>query len=169
MTPRLPLLAALLGAAGLLPFLGTGYVSLSTPDPRATQALIALIAYGAVILAFLGGVQWGFVLQPTAAQQSQDVADGASGRVASLRLALGVAPALIGWVALLASTALPSEAALAILLAGFLATVGFEQHARRRGLMPPGYMVLRWVLTVVVVAVLTTVMVLRLIGAHIIF
>jgi hypothetical protein len=35
--------------------------------------------------------------------------------------------------------------------------------------MPSGYMVLRWVLTIVVVAVLTTVLVLRLVGGRLLF
>jgi hypothetical protein len=164
MTQRLPLLAAFLGVAGLVPFVGAGYVTLATPEPRATQALAALIAYGAVILSFLGGVHWGFAVQPAPME-----AMAPSARAQSLRLGLGVVPALVAWVALMAALSVTPDAGLAVLLAGFLVTVGVEQQASRRGLVRPGYMFLRWILTVVVVAVLTTVLVLRLIGAHIIF
>jgi hypothetical protein len=168
MNQRLPLLAAVLGAAGLLPFLGAGYVTLSTPEPRATQALAILIAYGAVILAFLGGVHWGFVLHPATGEPAGEGL-APSARAQSMRLVLGVVPSLLGWAALVTTLVLPLEVGLAILLVGFLGTVGFEAQGQRRGLVRPGYMVLRWTLTIVVAAVLTTVLVLRLIGAHIIF
>ena len=57
--------------------------------------------------------------------------------------------------------------ALAILIAGFAATVLTETQLRQKQLLPDGYLWLRWGLSLVVVAVLTTVLVLRLIGAHI--
>jgi hypothetical protein len=150
---RTPLLASLLGLAGLLPLVFCGFESLTR---AAVWALAALIGYGAVTLAFLGAVHWGFALAPDAA---------ASGPEAEpLRLTFGVVPALISWVALL----LPSWAGLLALIAGFIATVVTEAAGKRRSLVPPGYMWLRWAHTVIVVAILTTVLVLRLIGATIV-
>ena len=59
----IPTPALLLGLAGLVPFIVTAVqVSTGWPlSPRLTgPALYHLTVYGAVILSFLGGVQWGF-------------------------------------------------------------------------------------------------------------
>jgi hypothetical protein len=150
---RTPLLATLLGLAGLLPLLFCGFESLTR---AATWALPALIGYGAVTLAFLGAVHWGFALAPGVPAPPPEVE--------RLRLALGILPALAGWIALL----LPAWAGLLVLIGGFIASVVVEAAGHRRALVPPGYMWLRWAHSVIVVAILTTVLVLRLIGATIV-
>ena len=149
---RIPLWATLIGLAGLLPFLFCGFESLTH---EAVWAVPALIGYGAVVLGFLGGVHWGFALAPDAPASPREVERA--------RLLLGAAPVLVGWIALL----LPSWAGLLALIGGFVAALVVESAGHRRSHVPPGYMWLRWVLSVVVVAVLTTVLVLRLIGATI--
>jgi Protein of unknown function (DUF3429) len=53
--PDVPSPAALLGLAGLLPFAATALLSLP-PGPAGDWAGFALLAYGAVILSFLGGI-----------------------------------------------------------------------------------------------------------------
>ena len=152
MTRPLPILATLLGIAGLLPFLGAGLAALG---PQGDRAMMALVAYGAVILSFLGGVHWGFALQ--------DLAD----RGQRPRLLLGVAPSLIGWVALLLAMAVDAEAGLALLVLGVLGATIVEARAQRAGLMPRGYMALRYALSGVVIAVLVLVLFLRLMNAHV--
>jgi Protein of unknown function (DUF3429) len=152
---RIPLSATLIGLAGLLPFLFCGFESLTHAG---IWAVPALIGYGAIVLGFVGGVHWGFALAPGAPG-----APASPPEVERARLLLGAAPALVGWIALL----LPSWAGLMALIAGFIAAVVVEAEGQRRTHVPPGYMWLRWVLSVVVVAILTTVLVLRLIGATI--
>jgi len=152
MTRPLPITATLLGAAGLLPFLGAGLAALG---PQGDRAMMALVAYGAVILSFLGGVHWGFALQ--------DPAD----RGQRPRLLLGVAPSLVGWVALLLAMAVEAEAGLALLVLGVLGATIVEARAQRAGLMPRGYMALRYALSGVVIVVLVVVLFLRLINAHV--
>ncbi len=165
MNRRLPAVALLLGVAGVLPFLAGMIGTLSAADPlRAQRILAALVGYGAVILAFCGGVHWGLVLaapatDPAAAKTSRQ----------SYRLVLGVVPSLIGWVALLVLLLGAAEAALAILTAGFVALVAAEAELRPRGLIPLGYMWLRWGLSIIVVLILATVLTLRLVGARIMF
>ena len=149
----------LLGLGGLIPFLAAGLGAVSLDPVQAGRMLAALIAYGAVILAFLGAVHWGFALAPLPSLP----------QVQRARLLLGVAPALIGWAALLMTIALPAEAALALLIAGFIATLAAEARAGGQGLVPAGYVWLRWGLSIVTVAVLVTVLVLRLLGAHVFF
>jgi hypothetical protein len=157
MNRRLPVIAIVLGVAGLIPFIACGLTALSSAEPRASQLLAALIGYGAVTLSFLGGVHWGFALieEPPRAERE--------------RLVLGVLPALCGWLALLVGLVVPAEAGLAVLIVGFIATIVLEAQARNRhSLLPGGYMTLRWGLSIVVVAILVTVLVLRLIGARIV-
>lgn len=158
MQRRLPPSAWGLGLLGLLPFVGCALAALSVPEPAASAWLMPLIGYGAVILAFLGGVHWGFVLAPAETPPPRR----------DLRLLGGVLPSLIGWAALLTPLLLPAEAGLAVLLAGFVATILTEQYLARNGMAPAAYMPLRWVLSVGVVLLLTTTLALRLLGAKII-
>jgi hypothetical protein len=143
----LPFLALILGVAGLIPFIGCAYLALT---PGGAPGIMALLAYGAVILAFLGGVHWGFALPEP------------SGRGERERLGLGVLPSLVGWVGLLLGIAGIPEGGIAILLAGFLGITVVEARATRLGLMPTGYMTLRYGLSATVLLVLAVVLVLRL-------
>jgi uncharacterized membrane protein YidH (DUF202 family) len=165
MRARLPLAALGLGLLGILPFIGLGIAALSTSDPtQSTRLLLALVAYGAVVLAFLGGVHWGFVLHPVL---PEGLAPDA--RRDATRLGLGVLPSLIGWLALLIPLLGLPEVGLAVLILGFLATILTEHALRRRGLVPPAYVAMRWALSIVVLVVLISVLALRLIGARLIF
>ena len=123
----------LLGYAGLIPFAAAAALALLGPPPWRGLALTALAAYGAVILSFLGAVHWGLALRGSEEEAT----------VAWPRLALGVLPALIGWVALL----LPARPGLLLLAAGVMAVAAVETAATRRGLMPPSYLGLRWPLS----------------------
>ncbi|HTI03023.1 MAG TPA: DUF3429 domain-containing protein [Acidisoma sp.] len=164
-------LALLLGLLGLLPFLITAYLASAWQSPADGRALTALITYGAVILAFLGGVHWGFALvEPPASLAGLAPLPTSRDPAHKPRLLLGVLPALLGWVTLLVDLLLPSPAiALCILIAGFLATNVAEHDGYRRGWVPARYLWLRWILTVIVVALLVTTLVLRLSGGRIIF
>lgn len=132
-SPPLPRTALWLGLAGLLPFLAGALVAL-LGDGAAVRpfAVAALAGYGAVILSFLGAVHWGFALRGTT--------DPAEAGATAARLALGVVPSLVAWVALL----LPRGPGLALLAAGVLATAAVETLTARGGLVPEGYMRLRW-------------------------
>ena len=153
MRRTLPPLALVLGIAGLIPFAACGYGAVSNYGDPAAQALAA---YGAVILAFLGGVHWGLaLLEP-------------SGRGERARIGLGVVPSLAGWVALLLVVAVSVEAGLALLIVGFAALTVVEARAAKRGLMPPGYMALRYGLSAVVMTILAAVLLLRAFGVHVV-
>ena len=149
----MPLLAILLSALGLVPFVVCGLGALGS-DP-ASHMLDALIGYGAVTLAFAGGVHWGFALGPQ--QQSEPFVERA-------RLGLPVVPALLGWIALLALVVVAWWVALGLLIAAYIGTALLEQQAARRALLPPRYMLMRWVFTGVALAMLITVLTLRLLG-----
>ena len=152
MKSSLPPFASVLGAAGLIPFIACGYGALTD---QGGPAAFALAAYGAVILAFLGGVHWGFALPEP------------SGRGRLARLGLGVVPSLIGWVALLLTLAVSADAGMALLAVGFVLLTVVEARAAKRGLMPAGYLTLRYGLSTVVVSVLVVVPVLRAANVHV--
>ncbi len=159
MNRSLPAAAVLLGIAGLLPFIICGLGAVNADAERAGMMLTALLGYGAVILGFLGGVQWGMALN--------DADEGQA--IPRFRLSLGVLPALIGWTALLSGLLLPQSVGLAILIGGFLFAVLVESHRARTETLPRFYLTLRWALSLVVIATLTTVLVMRLLGAVITF
>ncbi|MBC7799180.1 MAG: DUF3429 domain-containing protein [Gemmatimonadaceae bacterium] len=159
MTRPLPPYAVLLGLAGLLPFVLCSVGALALPDDAAGLSLLALTAYGATILAFLGGVHWGFAL---------DGADVPTARTQQLRFGLGVVPSLVGWLALLVVFAGLPTAGLLVLVAGFVATTGIEAMAARRGLMPRPYMRLRWALSAGVIVCLLSVGLVRAFGGRVI-
>lgn len=134
--PGLPLPAFWLGLAGLLPFLALAGATLADAAWGGLPwAGGALIAYGATILAFLGAVHWGLALAQAAPQAE---------RHARGRFLLGVVPQLVAWVALL----LPLQGGLALVAAAILATAAAESIAARAGLVPAGYLRLRWGLSV---------------------
>ncbi len=172
MTARLPPLALLLGTGGLVPFLACGLGSVTAGGAvPADRALLALVEYAAIILSFLGAVHWGLALAGAgfAARDGLGESEAAQGGAVRsgterARLALGVLPALVGWAALLVSVAAAPAIALALLIAGFLATTAVEARAAADGLVPAGYMRMRWGLTLVVVVVLALVLLSRVSG-----
>ncbi len=162
MTRPLPPLAIALGIAGLLPFILCSLGALMLSSDWADRSLLALLAYGAVILAFLGGVHWGFALEGEA-----EPANSMS-RVQRSRFGLGVVPSLIGWAALLVTFIGLPRTGLLVLAAGFIGTTVIEAQAARRGLVPHAYMWLRWGLSAVVVVCLTSVFLVRAFGGRVV-
>jgi hypothetical protein len=153
----MPLLAILLSFLGLVPFVVCGLAALG-PDPvTAARMMNALIDYGAVTLAFAGGVHWGLELQ----SRQQEVS------VQRARLGLGVVPLFVGWVALLLPLVVAAWVSLIVLIAAYIGMVLIEHEAARRQLLPPRYLWLRWSFTVVAVAMMVTVLTLHLLGQKI--
>jgi ABC-type proline/glycine betaine transport system permease subunit len=101
----------------------------------------ALVAYGATILSFLGGVHWGLAIG--AHNSAQD------GKLPA-RLILSVMPSLAGWAALLVS----ESTGLFILVLAIAAMLWVDIRATRMGEAPSWYPKLRIPLTCVVVATL---------------
>ncbi len=155
----MPWLAVLLSALGLIPFVVCGLAALG-PDPdTAARILDALIGYAAVALTFIGGIHWGFELQ----------SDQHQGSISRTRLALGVLPLLVGWISLVLPLVVAPWVSLVLLIIAYIAAVLAEHEAGRRNLLPPRYLWVRWGFTVVAVAMLVTVLTLRLLGLTISF
>ncbi len=156
---RVPLLAVLLSVLGLVPFIVCGLGALGPDSETASRMLSAFIGYAAVTLAFAGGIHWGFQLQSRVPDTFVERA----------RLGLGVLAPLVGWVALLLPLVVASWVALIVLIAAYIGAVLLEQEGGRRGLLPPRYLWLRWGFTLVAVAMMITVLTLRLLGQTISF
>src|SRR5438105_3621028 len=118
---RLPNLAILLGLLGLVPFVVFALGAMRAAPGSSGRSLGILIAYGAVALAFLGGMHWGF-----ARQDATPVPDAS--RTERGRLLLGVVPALIAWLALVLTYFATVDLGLAGLIAGYVVAVAAEDQ-----------------------------------------
>lgn len=126
------------GYAGLLPFVAALLGVLWAPDPRwQFLAQQLALAWGAVILAFVGALHWGFAI---------------AGRLPATSAVISVAvlPSVIGAAAVL----LGGQRGLALLIAGF-GLFGIYEHRRWAGSLPAEYLALRRRLTLSVCASLT--------------
>jgi len=127
----IPTAAKWYGYGGLLPFFALSVAFLLAPPPIQDRLLTILVAYGAVILSFIGAVHWGLALRRVPSN--------------SLWRAFGVsvAPALVAWLALM----LPPMPALVVLAAG-LASIYMIDHIRLSRIdVAPWYLRLRTHLT----------------------
>lgn len=126
--------ALVLGLAGLIPFAAAYVMTIAGPQDLRPQAALALAAYGAVILSFLGGIHWGMAMAASSGGAS-------SSRDTELprQLVIAVLPSLSGWAALL----LPQPAGLWLLTASFLAMFALDVAVTAQGLFPRWYPALR--------------------------
>ncbi|MCZ8375531.1 MAG: DUF3429 domain-containing protein [Beijerinckiaceae bacterium] len=128
---RAPLWAERLGLAGLIPFFGLAALGWFGPAASQAPALLALLAYGATILSFLGGIVWGFAIADT--RNEADL-----GRHAPLFI-LGVLPQLLGWGALLVG----GRAGHLAVAAGLVAMLWLDRRIVAEGRAPGWYGALR--------------------------
>ena len=140
----IPSLALWLGVSGLVPFVVAAGLSFFGAPFNPATAVYALIAYGAVILSFLGGVHWGVAL-------TRGQTNGPDGQAAWYLIS--VAPSLVAWLALL----IAPVPGLLILAVSFLVMTLIDVHAARVEQVPIWYRRLRVRLSaIVIVCVLVT-------------
>jgi hypothetical protein len=128
-----PSAAAWLGGLGVLPF---AVLSIATPfanDVFKAQLLFALLAYGALILSFLGGIHWGLAI--AAVPQTNNVL--------WRRITVSILPSLLAWSALL----MPFRIGFLVLAAAFVAMLLVDIRASHRHEAPAWYPRLRWPLS----------------------
>jgi hypothetical protein len=124
----LPPVVAWLGYGGLLPFVGLALLILLDAGPVLPWEK-ALIAYGAVILSFVGALHWGLAMalpELTVEQRRQ-------------RFVWSIVPALVAWSALL----LAPVAATALLITGFIAHYWQDRRLAGQAGLPFWYLPLR--------------------------
>ncbi len=134
---RLKNAAYALGLAGALPFVALAVAAWTTVPERVPVVERWLVAYGAVILAFVGALHWGLAMR----------ADAVIARPWAV-LGWSVAPALAGWIALV----LPAPAAIVVLMAAFLAHLAMDRRRAAALGAADWYLRLRGALTTLVCA-----------------
>ena len=140
----IPGAALLLGLAGLIPFLG-GAAALwaMLPGLAPGRGLQLIIAYGAIILSFLGGIRWGTAIGPYDTR----------------RQGLEFAASVLGSLAGLAAIFIPAVPALTLLIAGFLMQALWDVTSVESGRLPAWFGKLRMLLTAGAVISLTAALV----------
>lgn len=124
--------ASNLGFVGLFPFMALA-AAVFAPGAHQAIASDALLAYGATILSFIGGIYWGLAIARPALSPSKG----------ALFLIVGVIPQLLGWVALM----LPVPFGQFVIAAAFLALLAADRAAVRAGIAPGWFTRLRWPLS----------------------
>lgn len=125
---------------GLIPFIG--FAVLAQPNDLMSKhdAMMFYISYGAVILSFLGGIEWGLVINQ---QQRHHV----------LILIVSNILALMAWSAVLA---LSHTLALWILFTGFIIALLIDWYCLRVNLIAPAFFKWRVLITVVAILPMST-------------
>ncbi len=131
---RVPMAAALLGAAGLLPPLLALFIRLTagvdpaSPLPGMAGALAQI--YSALILSFLGGIWWGAAMARVPAESLPPL------------FGIAVAPSIVALLLIGLSLGWPLLASSLLGLV-IIATPLVDRELRRRQLVPPWWMRLR--------------------------
>jgi len=131
-TRSLPTEVAWLGYGGLLPFVGL-LAAIFLDPPQALRWTDALIGYGAVILAFVGALHWGFAISLPDLSPAQR-------RGCYIWSTL---PALIAWPA----TVIAVLPAVLLLVAGFILHYIQDRRLQVVASLPAWYLPLRLRLT----------------------
>ena len=126
-----------LGYLGLIPFVA-GAVLVLTGDPASRDlAIRAVIAYGAVIVSFVGAIHWGIAL------------NAAHARAGTLYV-VSVLPSLVAWLALLFTP----PTGLVLLIAAFVLLWLYERATLWSNVFPGWFATLRTRLTAVAASIL---------------
>lgn len=131
-----PAAAAWLGGLGAVPFVSLAVAGLFLDAPQLIHLKGALVAYGAVILSFLGGIHWGTA-----------IARYGPGGTSYRRLIISVLPSLVAWPAIL----LTSADGLILLALAFAVMLAVDLYGCLKSELPIWYPLLRWPLTITVV------------------
>lgn len=133
--PRLHPFILPLTLAGALPFMGCA-LAVWLHFPLSFDPAYVAVVYAAVILSFLGGIQWSFFLQEPAPQ--------------AWVILVSNLLALQGWVSVLLFAVNPVDICIFQAL-GFLIALSVDGGLYRRGFIPKYFFRLRQVITFIVV------------------
>lgn len=131
----LPRTVAWLGYGGLVPFVAGAAACWSGPTLAPWHPLQVLVAYGAVILSFVGALHWAFAM----------LLPQLSPGLRAWQFTWSTVPALVAWPAVLVA---PRAGAL-LLVAGFIAHWLQDRRQARVQPLPAWYLPLRLQLTAV--------------------
>jgi len=136
-----PRSAILLGWLGFLPFAAAAALTVSGTGILGIDGRTALVTYAGLILAFMGGVQWGIEIS----HRREDLSAGVQPSAAALTIS--TLPQLTAFFAMLL---LQGAGLLIALAASFVALAAYDTWRAREGYGPAWYPSLRWPLTLAV-------------------
>jgi len=126
---------------GILIFAGATAMLLSSDSHVRVPAIAALVTFAAIVLAHLGGVEWGLALREESGNETTRV----------IALGLASVPTLASWGILwLPSSQWQLGAALALFIAVWAADLWLSRH----GLLPSWFVDMRTAVTVIVAIIL---------------
>jgi hypothetical protein len=126
---------------GTLIFAGATAMLLSSDSHVRVPAIAALVTFAAIVLAHLGGVEWGLALREESGNETTRV----------IALGLASVPTLAAWGILwLPSSQWQLGAALALFIAVWAADLWLSRH----GLLPSWFVDMRTAVTVIVAIIL---------------
>jgi hypothetical protein len=140
---RVPIAAAMLGAAGLLPLILALFVRLAggvypdTPIPIVLGGLA--LSYAALILSFLGGIWWGVAATRATREQMPKL------------MGIAVVPSLIAWAVVAIAWDFPATASTTLGVTIALTPL-VDRWLAQRGLVPAWWMKLRLPLSLALAA-----------------
>ncbi|NIZ02540.1 DUF3429 domain-containing protein [Thalassospira lucentensis] len=147
-TDKIPAAALWLGGTGAIPFVALALVGYVFGPIYLAASGFALLAYGAVILSFLGGIHWGRAIGTTSAAGLTQKYDDKTSVKLWAGLGLSVVPSLIAWGALI----LPVTTGLIVLAISFGGMLLVDLRACAMGIWPRWYGRLRIPLSLTVIA-----------------
>ncbi|MBE0438634.1 MAG: DUF3429 family protein [Gammaproteobacteria bacterium] len=106
-----------LGYAGIIPFIAFTFLAFFTEFH--SWAIKANLAYGAIILTFLGAIYWGRLLNLDSNNSSEH---------RKTTLIVSIIPSIIAWLVLI--DFLKNPLSLCILILSFIGIYGFERHLK---------------------------------------
>lgn len=134
-------IAWILAAAGVVPFLVATAALMASESSVRVPAIAGLVTYAAVILSFLGGIEWGLAIREEASNE----------RIRAMALGFSAVPSMAAWAVLwLPSPRWQVGAALGI----FVAVWAADQWMASRGLLPAWFVDLRTAITAIVAVIL---------------
>jgi hypothetical protein len=139
--------AWLLAIAGAIPFAAMTFALTSTDNAVRIPAIAALVTYAAVILSFLGGIEWGLAVQDPMPAATADARD----KLRTTTLVISAAPSLAAWgVFWLPTPHWQLGGALGLFVLVWAADLALS----RQGLVPSWFVDLRTAITAVVAVIL---------------
>lgn len=156
---NIPFIPFLMGICSPLPLIVMTFFIIIYPSSISIQTLmIAFIGYAAIILSFVGGINWILAMQkPVVLLQDED------NQIDKQRLWLAIIPCILGEGAIILVSCLYSLTALFILAIGFLVTLSYERKCYLSSELPGGYLIFRWIITCLIEVCLISVFFARLI------
>jgi hypothetical protein len=136
---EVPTLPKVLGYSGVVPFVILSAALWIAPANYQAEFSRALIAYGAVILSFMGAIHWGIAIRMQSEQEHSV-------------LGYSVVPALLAWLAMI----MPELYSYAVLLVAFVILCLVDSRLTSLQLAPNWYPLLRIPLTAIVAGSLIT-------------